>query len=324
MNENRDLSLSLVITSYTTERLNDIYELLESVKKQTCRNMETIFVVERSEELRDKLDAFIKERQIERMRIVFSTEKLGLSMSRNLGIENAEGDIIAFVDDDVVLFPDWAEETVKAFNSDSTIGVTGTAFPLWENNSLKWLPQEFYWLISCTAWTGWEVPRIVRGAFGSNMAFRREAFSDGCRFSCNAGFSDGHRDKPISEDIEFSLRIRRKTGKSIVFNPMPRVWHRVIARRLSFRFLVQRSHHIGSTRRIIRKYYNDEFGSFEQENQVLKGVFKRLVSLPKKMFVNPSTAVKHLYLITVILTSSAIGYLVPFPSYKLEFNEINN
>jgi cellulose synthase/poly-beta-1,6-N-acetylglucosamine synthase-like glycosyltransferase len=246
MNTENNLSLSLVITSYTDTRMNDIYELMESVKKQTYANMETIFVVERSQELRDKLNTFIKERQIERIRIIFSTEKLGLSMSRNLGIENAEGDIIAFVDDDVVLFPDWAEETVKAFNSDSLIGATGAAFPLWENDSLKWLPEEFYWLISCTGWTGWQGPRTVRGAFGSNMAFRREAFADGCKFSGNTGFSDGHRDKPISEDIEFSLRIRKKTGKSIVFCPNSRIWHRVIAT-LSFRFLVQRSHHIGST-----------------------------------------------------------------------------
>ncbi|MDD3678609.1 MAG: hypothetical protein PHD14_05220, partial [Dehalococcoidales bacterium] len=63
MSTNCELSLSLVITSYTTERLNDIYELLDSIKEQTYRNMETIFVVERSQELRDKLNDYIKEKK---------------------------------------------------------------------------------------------------------------------------------------------------------------------------------------------------------------------------------------------------------------------
>ncbi|MFA7218313.1 MAG: glycosyltransferase, partial [Dehalococcoidales bacterium] len=77
MSTNCELSLSLVITSYTTERLNDIYELLDSIKQQTYQNMETIFVVERSQELRDKLNDYIKEKKIDRVRIVFSDKKLG-------------------------------------------------------------------------------------------------------------------------------------------------------------------------------------------------------------------------------------------------------
>ncbi|HAS05098.1 MAG TPA: hypothetical protein DCR71_05040, partial [Dehalococcoidia bacterium] len=231
------------------------------------------------------------------------------------------GEIIAFVDDDVVLFPDWAEEMAKAFDNDTIIGATGSAFPLWENNSLKWLPEEFYWLISCTAWTGWQEKKKIRGAFGANMAFKREAFSNGCQFSPTAGFSDGHRDKPISEDIEFSLRIKKLTKKDIIFAPRVQVWHRVIAKRLSFRFIVQRSHHIGSTRRIIRKYYSDEFGSLEQENQVLKSVFKRVVNMPKTLLVNPTVTFKQLYLVVIILTSSAIGYLIPIPSYKLDYKD---
>ena len=43
MNTEPTFPLSLVITAYTTDRLGDIYELLESVKNQTLKNMETIF-----------------------------------------------------------------------------------------------------------------------------------------------------------------------------------------------------------------------------------------------------------------------------------------
>jgi hypothetical protein len=36
-------SLSVIITSYTLERLRDIYDLLDSVRKQTYPNIEVIF-----------------------------------------------------------------------------------------------------------------------------------------------------------------------------------------------------------------------------------------------------------------------------------------
>ncbi len=316
--------LSLVITSYTTERLGDIYELLESIKNQTYKNMETIFVAERSHELYEKVKAYAEEKSVPNMKVIFNGDRPGLSAARNLGIEKAEGEIVAFVDDDVVLFSDWAEKMVEALENNSAIGVTGAAFPLWENESLKWLPEEFYWLISCTAWTGWKEPRIVRGVFGSNMAFKRDAFADGCLFSVNAGFSHGHRDKPISEDIEFSLRLKKRTGKHIMFNPNPRVWHRVIARRLSLRFVVQRAHHVGCTRRIIRRYYADEFGSFDQENKVLKGILKLLIRIPREFIVKPVLAWKELSLIVEILVSAAVGFMIPIPSYSLDKERVGS
>jgi GT2 family glycosyltransferase len=274
--------------------------------------METIFVVERSEELRDKLDDYIKEKEIERIRVVFSDKKLGLSMARNLGIENAKGNIIGFVDDDVVLFPDWAEEMVKAFDSDSIIGVTGSAFPLWENDSLKWLPESMYWLISCTAWTGWKEKRKVRGAFGANMAFRAAAFNKGIGFSPEAGYTGGFRHQPISDDLEFSLRIRKKTNKDIFYTPYAQVWHRVTSQRLTVGFFVARSHQVGCTRRLIKKMYAEEFGNFEQENTVAKDTIKLLLQIPSELFKKPMIATKRFILVIIVSLSIGTGYLLPY------------
>lgn len=311
MNNTRDPSLSLVITAYTTERLCDIYELLVSVKNQTYKNMETIFVIERSRELLDGINTFVGEKTIPNIKTVFSLDRLGLSRARNLGIKHAKGKIIGFVDDDVVLYPDWAEEMVKALENDSAIGVTGSAFPLWENKSLKWLPEKFYWLISCTAWTGWQEQRIIRGVFGANMAFKKEAFDGGCMFAPNAGYTGGFHHQPIPDDLEFSLRIRKRTGKSIIFSPETRVWHRVSEHRLSLRFIAARSHQIGCTRRMFKDYYSHELGPFDQENQVLKSTFRLFMGLPKEFFTKPSLAWKKLSLISTVLIFTAIGYLVP-------------
>ena len=74
--------LSLVITAYTTERLSDIYELLESVKNQTYKNMETIFVIERSRELLDRINTFVEDKAIPNIKTVFSGDRLGLFPGR--------------------------------------------------------------------------------------------------------------------------------------------------------------------------------------------------------------------------------------------------
>ncbi|MEE8471076.1 MAG: glycosyltransferase family 2 protein [Dehalococcoidia bacterium] len=308
--------LSVVITSHSTERLNDIFELLGSIKDQTYANIETIFVVERSQELGDRIEAWAHEEGVTNIRVVPNTGEQGLSAARNLGIKCSHGDIIAFVDDDVVLFPDWAEELVGAFKDGSIIGVTGSALPLWENDSIRWLPEEFYWLISCTAWTGWAETRTVRGAFGANMAFRKQAFENGCLFSHHAGFTRAGRLQPVSDDIEFSLRLRKETGRAIVFAPKARVWHRAGRNRLSLRFVAARSYHIGHTRRILKRFYAAELGPFEQEQQVLKGTIRLLSGVPKEFFARPGLAWKKLSLITTVLMSAGLGYLVPAPFYS--------
>jgi glycosyltransferase involved in cell wall biosynthesis len=309
--------LSIVVTSYTVQRLKDIYELLDSIRNQSYRNIEVIFVAERSRELYEKIKNYGEEKGIPpNMVSVFNDGEPGLSIARNLGIKYASGDIIGFVDDDAVLFSDWAEEVVKALENNSAIGVTGPAFPLWEDESMSWLPDEFYWLVSCTAWTGWKETRVVRSAFGANMAFKGEAFANDCLFSPNAGYAHASHHQSVSDDLEFSLRVRKRMGKPIIFSPGPRIWHRVYKKRLGWRFITARSHQIGCTRRIIRRYYADELGPYEQERQVLKGVLRLLLGIPKESINRPIVAWKKLSLTFIVLISIAIGYLVPLPRYS--------
>jgi len=135
--------LSVVITSYTLDRLKDITALLDSVKAQTYNCLETILVIERSAELLERVRQYGEERAVPNMKVIFNYGEPGASASRNLGIKEAKGDIIAFVDDDVLLSPEWAEEMGKAYlEDDSIIGVAGSAEPLWEDESMSWFPEE--------------------------------------------------------------------------------------------------------------------------------------------------------------------------------------
>ena len=44
---------------------------------------------------------------LENIKVIYSEKKLGLGGARVSGTKASEGDIVAFVDDDVILFPEW-------------------------------------------------------------------------------------------------------------------------------------------------------------------------------------------------------------------------
>ena len=295
--------LSIVATSYTTEHLEDIYTLLESIKIQTYKNIEVIFVAEQSQELYDKVKDYGETKNVTHLKVLFNDGEPGLSAARNVGIGKVTGDIIAFVDDDVVLFPEWAEEMVKAYDDDSIIGVTGPAVPLWEDESMSWFPEEFYWIISCTAWTDWDKPREVRSAWGMNMSFKREAFNSASLFSNVFGYH-----KPMAEDLEFSLRLKSKTGKQIFFNPRVRVWHKIHQYRLSWRFIAARSHHIGVSRRLLKKLYPDDSSMFSLERKLSKRIIRLLLNILAEAPKHPLLAWRKFRVTVTALAFVALGY----------------
>ncbi len=308
--------LSIIITSYTTERLKDVYELLDSVKAQTYSNIETIFVAERSVELLDRVRAYAGGK--DGLKVIFNDGQMGLSAARNLGIKAARGDIIAFVDDDALLFPDWAEEVVKSYADDSIIGVTGPAFPMWENESAAdWFPEELYWIAGCTAWCDWNEIKEVRNAWGQGMSFRKEAFQVAGPFLAEIGFDKGRYRRgllteDVGDDVELSLRVKAKTGKRIVANPGVRLRHRVYGHRLSWRFIIKRAYWIGRSRRMLKRLYREietDKDLLDQEHQLLKRILTRLFpKILEGFFHNPTIAWRQLRVTVITLTFVTLGY----------------
>ena len=61
---------------------------------------------------------------------LLSKENLGPAHARNLGIEKAKGEIIAFTDDDCIPASNWIEEAVKIFEKEGGLtGVDGATLP---------------------------------------------------------------------------------------------------------------------------------------------------------------------------------------------------
>jgi glycosyltransferase involved in cell wall biosynthesis len=222
--------LSIAISCYTNERLNDVLELLDSVKAQNYPRIETIVVVERSTELLDRIKQYANEKLQLPVKTVFNYGEQGLSAARNLGIKEANGDIIAFVDDDALLLPDWADEMVKSYEDASVIGVTGPISPLWKDELVDWFPSEFDWILGATGFSGLEEIKDVRNVFGANMSFRKEAFSSSGVFLTYLGAKGGGasgKHELVGDETELSMRVKKKTGKRLVFNPGAGIMHKV-------------------------------------------------------------------------------------------------
>lgn len=312
--------LSIIITSYTTERLKDIAELLESIDRQTYPDIETIFVIEESAELLKGVKTCVEKNGTPNVRVVLIPRGTGASGARNIGVRNAKGEILGFVDDDVVLFNDWAEQIVHAYaKDDSVIGVTGPAYLLRIDKSMSWFPKELYWVMSGTDWCDWAETTEVRNVWTHNASFRREAFLGlhgpflttlGPREGVEAGW------KWLSEDVELSLRVRRKTRKRIIYEPQAKVWHKGHRHRLSWGHIIRCSYWIGLTRYILRKFFTDcEKGitPLATENYLLRCILVKFI--PRALiglFKDPILHLKQLSATYIVLLATLLGFLSGF------------
>ncbi|MDQ2899008.1 MAG: glycosyltransferase, partial [Acidobacteriota bacterium] len=109
--------VSVVINTFNRGAYID--RCLQSLQKQTYRNFEVVVVNGPStDDTAKRLESYKDKIRIAR------TDSRVLCVSRNIGIREGRGDLIAFLDDDAVAEPNWLRELVFAF-ADSTVGAVG-------------------------------------------------------------------------------------------------------------------------------------------------------------------------------------------------------
>lgn len=311
--------MSVIITSYALDRWADLECALDSLRNQTYRNLEIIVVTEGPRELSDRVRSYTDGHLMENVIVIVNDGSRGLSPARNLGIRHARGEIIGFIDDDAIAGSDWAARIVRAFaRNERAIGLTGPAHPRWHDESSQWLPEEFYWIISCTAgaWSGPHEVREVRNALGVNMAFRREAFSVQS-FSeefvgGNQGQSDGAKGGLLGEDTEFCLKLRHETDRPIYYCPDALVHHHVSASRLTTRFIWRRCFWEGYTKATLRHILPKEYGAggdLSTEGRLIRRIlFHLLPRIALHSPRNPRLAWRRFGLTVTVLGNVALGY----------------
>lgn len=109
---------SLIVATFG--RFSEIDIFLASIVEQTI-DIKTIeiIIVDQNDVL--DLQPIIQKYQILLQIIHIKSSRKGLSYNRNLGLEIAKGEIIAFPDDDCKYYPDTVESVLKAFEENSKV-----------------------------------------------------------------------------------------------------------------------------------------------------------------------------------------------------------
>lgn len=302
--------ISVAIISYSMDRYEDVIELLHSIEIQTYTNLEVILVIGKSDELYRKLVEYINTEIKLNIKTIFNNKDWALSSQRNIGAKEAKGEIIAFVDDDAIVFTDWAYNVAQSFTNDSIIGVTGPAFPLWDEHRFNaLLPDELSWIVSCTNWCDWNTIRNVRNVWGMNMAFKKESFERCGYFKTSLGLKG--KTGPIAEEVEFSLRVKSATNKNIIFNPNVKVYHKVKTYRFNHKYIAQRSYWMGFSRIYIKNLHIKGQKPFEAETQLINRIILKCSSLIlRNFFARPICAINQMTILANSLFFVALGCIV--------------
>ncbi len=119
-------SVSIVIP--TCNRRDLIWRCVTALTQQTCSGFEIIVIddgsTDDSVEVLESLRPECEARGIG-LKILLNGRNLGANPSRNRGIRQARGEIIAFLDSDCLAQPDWLENLISGFVSADIAAVTG-------------------------------------------------------------------------------------------------------------------------------------------------------------------------------------------------------
>jgi GT2 family glycosyltransferase len=227
---NASPATSLITCAYSMERWDDLSDAVTSARRLNPRPDEIIIVIDHNPELKVRATAEFPD-----LLVIDNQYPRGVSGARNAGIAAARGRVIAFLDDDAVADPSWLAALQAICERPGVLGVMGRIEPLWRGSRPSWFPDEFMWVIGCT-YAGLPT-RVgpIRNLFGC-MCFRSEVFNSVGVF--NTGVGRTERRLPLGcEDTELCVRARKSHASAdFMFEPKALVWHKIPAKRLTYRY----------------------------------------------------------------------------------------
>lgn len=222
----------MTVAVCTRDRPEGLRLLLESLNVQEYKRLRVLVVdnAPTDDRTRRLVAGLSRERDIEYV----LEPRPGLSWARNRAIEDSDGEVVAWTDDDAVCDPWWAAELARGFVEVPDAGaVTGIVIPSeLETRSQEWFEQYcgvrrgrgFARVMFSPATADLHSPLYPMPPFGTgnNMAFRRDALEQIGRFDCALGAGTASQS---GEEIA-ALSALLLAGGTIVYQPTAIVYHR--------------------------------------------------------------------------------------------------
>jgi glucosyl-dolichyl phosphate glucuronosyltransferase len=234
----RPMHITVILCTYN--RAHSLLEALRSVAASSLPPSVAWEVLIVDNNSRDNTREIAQEfcRQCpDRFRYIFEPQQ-GKSFALNSGIRQSQGDVLAFMDDDVTVEPTWLYNLTHALESNEWSGAGGRII-------LEWPASIPYWLTTDGPYArhgfpgfdqGREAKELVGPPFGTNMAFLREVFVKHGGFRTDLGPNPGSQIR--AEDTEFGRRLIQ-AGERLRYEPDAVVHHPVPADKLNKRHILK-------------------------------------------------------------------------------------
>lgn len=235
------VAFSVIIPVYN--RPDEVLELLDSLRLQTCQDFEVIIVEDGSSVRCDQvIEPFRSSLSIQYIEVPNG----GPASARNIGARRAQGDYLLILDSDVVL-PEGYIQAVK--NGIDRTGADAFGGPDAAAEGFSPVQKAINYAMTSFFTTGG-----IRGGKGVKLdKFYPRSFNLGCRrevYEELGGFSEDMR---FGEDIDFSLRLFRG-GYRVHLFPEAFVFHK---RRIDFKKFFRQVFNSGIVRIHLQKRHPD-------------------------------------------------------------------
>ena len=228
------MQVSIIIPTYN--RVKALDECLDSIISQTTLPKEVIIVDDSDNDVIEILIGH-RNREFEEKKILLkyirSKREKSLTIARNIGIENAAGDIILFLDDDVILNEEYLKEILKVHKEyPNALGVQGhitnTNFSKLKNSIKKLLFYSHNETNKCrvlpSTYTTYPylLNRIITCQWlsGSNQSYKKSVLE---KFK----YDENLKRYSYKEDVDLSYRIYKQYPDSLYITPYARLIHNV-------------------------------------------------------------------------------------------------
>jgi hypothetical protein len=261
-------TVSVIVCAYTLQRWEALREGIASIAHQTQPPLETILVIDHNPELLEQARLTFPN-----VSVVSNDVTRGASYCRNIGVELASGEILAFLDDDAIADETWLEELTRSYSDPEVIGTGGMPRPRWESGRVpRWLPLEFYWTVGC-GYRGLPTEVApVRNPIGATMSFRKAVFDRIGGFSTSLGPTMATPNPHGGgEETELAIRaLRAFPGTAVLHIPDAGAEHVVPADRTSWRYFRSRCWLEGQAKALLTDRVGSTDGLTSERTYMLK------------------------------------------------------
>jgi glycosyltransferase involved in cell wall biosynthesis len=233
------MNVTVILCTYN--RFQSLARALDSVARLEMPSSDVweVLVVDNNsnDQTRATVEGFVA-RYPGKFRYLFEPQA-GKSYALNAGIREARGDVLAFIDDDIIVDKDWLHTLIANLDGNTWTGAGGRILPANEFSRPAWLPLEGpnnMGGILALFDLGQVSRELDEPPFGTNMAYRKEMFAKYGGFRTDLGPQPGSELR--NEDTEFGRRLL-KAGERLRYEPSAVVYHRVPEERLTKEYFLK-------------------------------------------------------------------------------------